>query len=312
MNILFMGTADFSATVLKKLNTKHKITAVVTGVDKPSNRGKVIFSAVKQTALELNIPLLQFNKVSAEGIEQINKLNPDIVVTAAFGQILSDEFLKIPKFGTLNVHASLLPKYRGSSPIQSAILNGDTVTGITIMRTVREVDAGDILLAKQTEILPQETAGELFDRLADLGGEAICEAIDLVSEGKATFVPQNSNEATFCKMLKKESGFIDFNTSAKKLDCFVRGMTPWPSAYSYLDGKMFKFFKIEHAPEYDAIATKTAPSTVIKANIKDGLIVSCDRQAVKVIEIQPENGKRMTAVDYLKGHTVSEGARFGK
>ena len=312
MNILFMGTADFSATVLKILNKKHKIFAVVTGIDKPSNRGRVIFSAVKQTALDLKLPLLQFNKVSADGIEAVKKLNPDIVVTAAFGQILSDEFLQIPKYGTLNVHASLLPKYRGSSPIQSAIINGDGITGITIMRTVKEVDAGDILLKKETEILPQETAGELFERLAILGGEAICEAIDLVIENKATFTPQNHGDATFCKMLKKESGLIDFDTSAKKLDCFVRGMTPWPSAYSYLDGKMFKFFKIEHAPQFDASAEKVSPSTVIKADIKNGLIIACNKEAIKVIEIQPENGKRMLSEEYLKGHSIKEGACFGK
>ncbi|MGN0795533.1 MAG: methionyl-tRNA formyltransferase, partial [Christensenellales bacterium] len=244
MKIIFMGTADFSAEILEKLNSRFEISAVVTGCDKESGRGKaVVFSPVKKKALELGLKLLQFEKVSRDGIEEIKELSPDVVVTAAFGQILSDEFLAVPKFGTLNVHASLLPKYRGSSPIQTAIINGEDETGVTIMRTVKEVDAGDVLLSKKISI-EKMTAGELFDKLSILGGEAICEALELVESGKAVFTPQDASKATFCKQFTKNDGIIDFSKTAAQLDCFIRGVTPWPAAFSFIDGTMIKVFNV--------------------------------------------------------------------
>ena len=302
MNILFMGTADFSATVLKKLNTKHKITAVVTGVDKPSNRGKVIFSAVKQTALELNIPLLQFNKVSAEGIEQINKLNPDIVVTAAFGQILSDEFLKIPKFGTLNVHASLLPKYRGASPIQQSVLNGDRETGVTAMQMDVGLDTGDILKVVKTEIGVNETSGELFDRLSLMGGELILDTLSALEKGEITPIKQDESLATHTSKIDKSLCPIDFTKPAFEVHNKIRGLNPWPVATTEINGKKIKVHS-------SLLCEKSGKAgTVISTK---PLIVACGEKSVELCEIQPEGKKKMTAEAFLAGHRLSVGDVIG-
>lgn len=350
MKIVFMGTPDFSARVLEKLNSVYPVYAAVTGLDKPCGRGyKLTPSPLKQKAIKLNIPVLQFDKVSKEGLEILQKIAPDVIVTAAFGQILSDELLSIPFFGVLNVHASLLPKYRGASPIQWAIINGEAETGITIMRTVKEVDAGDILLQVPVKIGDKETAGELFDKLAEVGGKAIVEAIHRIDSEYAAFTPQNAAEATHCKMIKKGDGKIDFSKTARLIDCFVRGMTPWPSAYVTLDGKMLKVYDTaavgyaetendasenalsklqisqiqfkklsdniklnskgirnvdaEHKPYY-------AFGTVLAADDKNGLVVSCADGAVRLKELQFEGGKRMKDVDFLRGHKIKVGSSF--
>ncbi len=311
MKIVFMGSPDFSATVLEKLNSVYPVSAVVTGLDKPVGRGYQLKpSALKVKAQELSIPVLQYEKVSREGIDDIENLNPDIVVTAAFGQILSERFLAIPKFGVLNVHASLLPKYRGSSPIQWSIINGDDESGITIMRTVKAVDAGDILLEKATPIGKDETAGELFDRLAILGGEAICEAISLVESGKAMFVPQDESKATHCSMISKEDGNIDFSKTARQIDCFVRGMSPWPSAFTHVLGKTLKVFKVEKTDcDIDDIDSFEA-GQVVKSSAKEGLFVKVADGVVRLSEIQLEGGKRMSDNAFLLGRNVEIGTKF--
>lgn len=311
MKIVFMGSPDFSATVLEKLNSVYPVSAVVTGLDKPVGRGYQLKpSALKVKAQELSIPVLQYEKVSREGIEDIENLNPDVVVTAAFGQILSERFLAIPKFGVLNVHASLLPKYRGSSPIQWSIINGDVESGITVMRTVKAVDAGDILLEKATPIGKDETAGELFDRLAILGGEAICEAISLVKSGKAVFVPQDESKATHCSMISKEDGNIDFSKTARQIDCFVRGMSPWPSAFTHVLGKTLKVFKVEKADcDVENIDSFEA-GQVVKSSAKEGLFVKVADGVVRLSEIQLEGGKRMSDNAFLLGRNVEIGTKF--
>lgn len=308
MKIVFMGTPDFSAVVLEKLNSVYPVSAVVTGLDKPSGRGyKMQFSPLKEKAIELGIPVLQYAKVSREGIDEISALEPDVVVTAAFGQILSDAFLQIPKYGVLNVHASLLPKYRGSAPIQWAIIDGEKTTGITIMRTVKRVDAGDILLKKEIEIGEKETAGELFDRLAILGGEAIVEAISLLENGKANFVEQDESLATHCRMISKDDGLIDFCKTAKEIDCFVRGMTPWPSAYIHFDNdKILKVFDIESV-ECDSDANF---GEVVFADKKNGLVIKCKDGAVRLKSLQLQGSKRMSDTDFLLGHKVEVGTSF--
>lgn len=311
MKIVFMGSPDFSATVLEKLNSVYPVSAVVTGLDKPVGRGYQLKpSALKVKAQELSIPVLQYEKVSREGIEDIENLNPDIVVTAAFGQILSERFLAIPKYGVLNVHASLLPKYRGSSPIQWSIINGDEQSGITIMRTVKAVDAGDILLEKATPIGEDETAGELFDRLAILGGEAICEAISLVESGKAVFVPQDESKATHCSMISKEDGNIDFSKTARQIDCFVRGMSPWPSAFTHVFGKTLKVFKVEKTDcDIDYIDSFES-GQVVKSSAKDGLFVKVADGVIRLSQIQLEGGKRMSDNAFLLGRNVEIGTKF--
>ncbi len=308
MRIVFMGTPDFSAAVLEKLHEAYPVLAAVTGPDKMSGRGNVLKpSPLKVKAEELGIPVLQFQKVSTEGIDEISALKPDVIVTAAFGQILSEKFLAIPKFGVLNVHASLLPKLRGASPIQWAILSGEEYTGITIMRTVKEVDAGDILLSERVKILPKETSGQLFERLAPLGGEAIVKAIRLIESGKASFEKQDDSLATHCGMISKADGLINFGISAKRLDNFVRGMDPWPSAYTYIDGKMIKVFEVESASADKAGEV----GEVLAADDKRGLIVQVADGAVRLKTIQPEGKRRMSDLEYLRGKSVTVGARLG-
>lgn len=316
MKIVFMGTPDFSAVVLEKLNSVYPVSAVVTGLDKPVGRGyNLAPSPLKVKAIELGIPVLQYAKVSREGLDDIRALEPDVVVTAAFGQILSDAFLAIPKFAVLNVHASLLPKYRGSSPIQWSIINGDEKTGITIMKTVKAVDAGDVLLEKETEIGKKETAGELFDRLAILGGEAIVEAISLVESGKATFTPQDESKVTHCSMINKGDGLVDFSKSAKEIDCFVRGMTPWPSAYTHIGEKTLKIFDVEKVELSDLQKSidqfeNAKFGEVVLADKNHGLIVKVADGFIRLHVIQLEGSKRMDDTQFLLGRKIDVGTVF--
>ena len=316
MKIVFMGTPDFSAVVLEKLNSVYPVSAVVTGLDKPVGRGyNLAPSPLKVKAIELGIPVLQYAKVSREGLDDIRALEPDVVVTAAFGQILSDAFLAIPKFAVLNVHASLLPKYRGSSPIQWSIINGDEKTGITIMKTVKAVDAGDVLLEKETEIGKKETAGELFDRLAILGGEAIVEAISLVENGKATFTPQDESKVTHCSMINKGDGLVDFSKSAKEIDCFVRGMTPWPSAYTHIGEKTLKIFDVEKVELSDLQKSidqfeYAKCGEVVLADKNHGLIVKVADGFIRLHVIQLEGSKRMEDTQFLLGRKIDVGTVF--
>ncbi|MEG2540231.1 MAG: methionyl-tRNA formyltransferase [Clostridia bacterium] len=307
MKIVFMGTPNFSSVVFEKLNSVYPVSTVVTGLDKPVGRGYIIMAApLKVKANELGVPVLQYEKVSKEGIEDIEALKPDLIITAALGQILSERFLQIPKFGVLNVHASLLPKYRGASPIQWAILNGEKETGITIMKTVKAVDAGDILLQKSTEIGKNETAGELFSRLSTLGGEAIIEAVRLIESGNAVFTKQDDSEATHCSMISKADGRIDFSKSAEELDCFLRGMSPWPSAYTELYGKILKVHKIESVDN----KTMLPFGEVITADTKNGITVACKGGAVRLCEIQLEGSKRMVDTEFLRGRSIEIRYRF--
>lgn len=316
MKIVFMGTPDFSAVVLEKLNSVYPVSAVVTGLDKPVGRGyNLAPSPLKVKAIELGIPVLQYAKVSREGLDDIRALQPDIIVTAAFGQILSDAFLAIPKFAVLNVHASLLPKYRGSSPIQWSIINGDEKTGITIMKTVKAVDAGVVLLEKETEIGKKETAGELFDRLAILGGEAIVEAISLVECGKATFTPQDESKVTHCSMINKGDGLVDFSRSAKEIDCFVRGMTPWPSAYTHIGEKTLKIFDVEKVELSDLQKSNDQFENakfgeVVLADKNHGLIVKVADGFIRLHVIQLEGSKRMDDAQFLLGRKIDVGTIF--
>lgn len=316
MKIVFMGTPDFSAVVLEKLNSVYPVSAVVTGLDKPVGRGyNLAPSPLKVKAIELGIPVLQYAKVSREGLDDIRALQPDIIVTAAFGQILSEAFLAIPKFAVLNVHASLLPKYRGSSPIQWSIINGDEKTGITIMKTVKAVDAGDVLLEKETEIGKKETAGELFDRLAILGGDAIVEAISLVECGKATFTPQDESKVTHCSMINKGDGLVDFSKSAKEIDCFVRGMTPWPSAYTHIGEKTLKIFDVEKVELSDLQKSNdqfenAKLGEVVLADKNHGLIVKVADGFIRLHVIQLEGSKRMDDTQFLLGRKIDVGTIF--
>ena len=299
MKIVFMGTPDFSAVVFEKLNSVYPISAVVTGVDKPVGRKMVLTPCpLKVAALNAGVPVLQYEKVSREGIEDIEALAPDLVITAAFGQILSDKFLSIPKYGVINVHASLLPLHRGASPIQSSMLAGDKVTGITIMKTVKEVDAGDMLLKKEIEIAPDDYADTLFDKMAVLGGEAIVEAVRLIESGEAVFTPQDHSKATHCVKISKAEGKINFDTTAQSLRNFVHAMNPWPSAYTFVNGKQLKVIDLDIVDD----ASDQMPGTVLSADRKSGIVVKCSDKAVRLKLIQLEGKGKTDDLSFLNGN----------
>lgn len=305
MKIIFMGTPDFSSVVFEKLNSVYPVSAVVTGLDKPVGRKMVPTPCpLKISAMNAGVPVMQYAKVSKEGLDEIRALNPDLVVTAAFGQILSDAFLEIPKYGVINVHASLLPKWRGASPIQSAILNGDKETGVTIMRTVKAVDAGAILLQKKCTIEDSDYADTLFDKLAIIGGEALVKAVQLIDEGKAVYVEQNHDEATHCAKFDKESGLIDWNKSYDEIRALVHAMTPWPSAYTHLNGKTIKVIEVVKGD------LKGEVGEILSADKKNGLTVGCGGGSVRITRLQPESKGKMDDLSFLNGNKLTVGDKL--
>lgn len=309
MRILFLGTPDFAVEALKKiLATRHEVVGVVTQPDRKRNRGEISFSPVKECAIENNIKVYQYESIRKEGVEDIKAINPDIMVTCAFGQIISQEILNIPKYGVVNIHASLLPKYRGSSPIQWCLIKGEKKTGITIMRTALAVDSGDILLQKEIDILPDENAGELFDSLAVLGGEAIVEALEIIDSGKAKYVPQDESKATHYPMIKKEDGHIDWSQS--NIDIFnkMRGFTPWPSVYSFLDKKLFKILKCKIV-DNDEIAKDLSQGEVLVENHRKAF-VGCKSGAIELLEVQLEGKKAMDIATFLTSGKLKTGAKL--
>lgn len=309
MRILFLGTPDFAVEALKKiLATRHEVVGVVTQPDRKRNRGEISFSPVKECAIENNIKVYQYESIRKEGVDDIKAINPDIMVTCAFGQIISQEILDIPKYGVVNIHASLLPKYRGSSPIQWCLIKGEKKTGITIMRTALAVDSGDILLQKEIDILPDENAGELFDRLAVLGGEAIVEALEIIDSGKAKYVPQDESKATHYPMIKKEDGHIDWSQS--NIDIFnkMRGFTPWPSVYSFLDKKLFKILKCKIV-DNDEMAKDLSQGEVLVENHRKAF-VGCKSGAIELLEVQLEGKKAMDIATFLTSGKLKTGAKL--
>ena len=303
MRIVFFGTPDFALPALNAACESGEVVAVVTQPDRERDRIKVSFSPVKQAAAERGIKVLQYEKVSKEGVEELSALGADLFVTCAFGQILSRRILDLPPLGTINVHASLLPKYRGSAPIQWAIANGEKQTGVTIMRTVLKVDAGDILMQQATEIGEEETAGELFERLAVMGGELLKKAIAVIKSGKAVYTPQNEEEATHCPMISKSDGKLDFSLSAKELERRVRAFTPWPSAFTTCGGKVLKILK---ARDSDLVGECGVVSVV-----GGKAYVGCSQGSLELCAVQPEGGKKMEIKAFLAGHKL-DGVKLGE
>ena len=300
MKIVFLGTPDFAVDSLQAVyDAGHEILAVVTQPDKERNRREVTFSPVKQRALDLGLNVLQFQKIRDEGEEILRRLAPEVMVTCAYGQIISQSILDIPKHGVINVHASLLPLFRGSSPIQWAILTGQERTGVSIMRTALQVDSGDVLLQKSVSIGDNETAGELFDRLAKLGAEALVEGLQLIESGRAVFTPQDHSKATHYPMLSKEDGKIDWNCSAKEIVCKIRGMNPWPSAYCYLGGKIFKIWSAKIAEDELGIGEIRIVNKTMKIGCRDG--------AIEALEVQLEGKRRMDTASFLAGYKIQNG-----
>ncbi len=310
MKIIFMGTPDFAVGTLDALvDAGHEVSLVVTQPDRVKGRGKAVsMPPVKECALRHDIPVFQPEKVKEdEAVLRLREEEPDIIVVAAFGQILSKEILELPKYGCINVHASLLPKYRGAAPIQWSIIDGEEKTGVTIMQMNEGLDTGDILTQREVPISSTETGGSLFDKLAETGATLCVETISEIERGNITPIKQDDSCSSYAKMLKKELGYIDFSESAENIERLVRALNPWPSAYTKLDGEMLKLWETEAVTE-----DSESDAGVITDVSKDYFTVSCAKGQLKVLSLQKNGKKRMTTHDFLLGNPLAKGTILGK
>lgn len=307
MRVIYLGTPEFSVPPLKALLECEnvEVVAVVCNRDKPVGRKRVLTAPpVKAFAESAGIPVYQYDKIKNEGVDDIKNLAPDLMVTCAFGQILSKEIIDIPRLGVINVHASLLPKYRGASPINYAILNGEKETGVTIMKTDVGIDTGDVMFCVKTSIEKNETAGELFNRLSLIGADALKTAIAKIIDGTAKFTPQDNSVATYTKIIKKDDALIDFSKSAEEIVNLVRAFNPAPVAFTYYNGEPFKVFEAEVRPE------NGEAGKVLFA--KDRLVVAAGKGCVELIKVQKAGGKPLSAEEFLRGNKIAVGETFGK
>jgi methionyl-tRNA formyltransferase len=304
VRVIFLGTPDFGIPALKNiLNSNHELVAVVSQPDRVNARNnKVIYSPVKQFAIDNNLLLYQFENISKEGVNILLSLNADIMVTAAYGQILSREILDICPYGVINIHASILPKYRGSSPIQAALLNGDDEIGVTIMQTELEVDAGDIIKIMKYPLKGYENAGECFDILSNLGGKAVVEALDEIVEGRAKYIKQDHSKATFTKKLKKQDGQLNFASNANSIINQIRAFSPWPSAYIFTSRERLIVHKANIIK--NDVSGKIGEVLVSQ----NELIIKCKDYALSIEEVQGEGAKRMDIASYLRGKPIEKGS----
>lgn len=314
-----MGTPDFAVSSLKSLiQSKHEVCLVVTQPDKPRGRGnQMSYSPVKEAALEAGLPVYQPKKIKEkESVSYIRKFAPDVIVVVAFGQILSKELLDIPKYGCINVHGSLLPKYRGAAPIQWAVLNGEEISGVTTMRMDEGLDTGDIMLRREVVLSKEETAGSLFDKLMEAGAELLRETLEALENGSVTYTPQNEEEATKTRLITKDMGRLNFERSAVELERFVRGMAPWPSAFGKIGGKTLKVWKasvanVEEATrclaEESKLSEEAERGEVILVT-KEYIYVKAAEGYLRLDEVQLEGKKRMNCEDFLRGFHVEEGS----
>jgi len=317
MKIIFMGTPDFAKESLEAIyNAGHEIIGVVTNPDKPKGRGmKLMPSPVKEFASEKGLKIYQPLKVrnNVEFIEEITSLNPDVICVVAYGKILPKEILDIPKLGCINVHGSLLPKYRGAAPIQWAVLNGDKTTGITTMYMDEGMDTGDMILKEEVEIGEDETTGELWNRLSKIGGKLLVKTLEKIENGTAPREKQDDN-FTIAPMLDKAMAKIDWeNKTAKEIKNLVRGLNPIMGAYTFLDDKKIKFWKVDVAKDNEIMAEGMdflRNGVVIVSDPRDGLFIKTKEGILKVLEIQGENAKKMLIGDYLRGNTIEEYSIF--
>lgn len=311
MKIVFMGTPDFAEKSLEAIyNSGHEILAVVTNPDRPKGRGmKMVSSPVKEFAISKNLKIYQPEKVrkNIEFIEEIKKLQPDVICVVAYGKILPKEILDIPKLGCINVHGSLLPKYRGAAPIQWAVINGEKITGITTMYMDVGMDTGDMILKEEVNIGEDETTGELWDKLSEVGAKLLVKTLSQIEDGNAPRLPQGE-DFSMAPMLNKEMSKINWNSqSAQEIKNLVRGLNPIMGTYSYLNDKKIKFWKVDVLPlENENVEN----GTILKSNSKDGLYIKAKDGMIKVLEIQGENSKRMPIQDFLRGNELEEGKRF--
>lgn len=300
MRIVFMGTPEFAVPSLRRLcEAGHTVCGVFTQPDKPRSRRKVSFSPVKEYAITQSIPVYQPAKMrDGEALALLQQLQPELLVVAAFGRILPNEILTLPKYGAINVHSSILPAYRGAAPIQWAILDGLDETGVTIMDMVQELDAGDILSVVKTAIGPQETAPELTARLAELGAEALVQVVEQIAAGTVQRTPQG-DAFTYAPMLRREMSPVDWTRSSRQILDQIRALLPWPCASAELGGNRLKLYSAQAGTE-----TSAAAGTILQAN-KHGIEVACgDGRSILLTEVQAEGGRRMSAAAYLAGHPI--------
>lgn len=308
MKIVYMGTPDFAVGPLEAMvEAGYEITAVVTQPDKPKGRSdKLIPSPVKECALRYGIPVLTPKKIKAsEAVEELKKYEADLFVVAAFGQILSEEILTMPRLGCINIHASLLPKYRGAAPIQWSIIDGEKETGITIMQMDKGLDTGDILFQKVVPILDTDTGESLFDKLAEVGARFLVEVLPDIEAGNIHPIKQDEEKSTYAKMLSKAIGEIDWSKAADTIEHLVRGLNSWPSAYTRLNGKQLKLWQ-----SHVVLGIDKEPGTVCEVT-KDAIIVATGKDGLAITELQLEGKKRMTTRDFLAGRAVETGTKLG-
>ena len=306
MRIVFMGTPDFAVPSLQALiDAGHDVCAVYTQPDKPQGRKQILTAPpVKTLALEHDIPVFQPNTLKNEDEQaRLRELAPEVIIVVAYGKLLPKAVLEIPPHGCINVHGSLLPRWRGAAPIQWAVIAGDEMAGVTTMQMAEGLDTGDMLLTYETKVGEKETAGELFDRLAQSGAELLTQT--LVKLDEITPRPQDDAQSCYAHMLDKQMAVIDWSKSAHEIDCLIRGLNPWPIALTTLSGERLKVFAAEKA------AGNGEPGTVLEADPKKGLTVACGEGALKLIEIQLVGGKRMKATDFLRGHVIEVGTKLG-
>ena len=310
MKIIFMGTPDFAVGTLEALITGgYEIALVVTQPDKPQGRKMELTPPpVKVCALQHGLEIYQPTRVREQSsMEYLKKYEPDMIVVAAFGQILPKELLELPKYGCINVHASLLPNYRGSAPIQWSILNGDAETGVTIMRMDTGIDTGDMIAKRTVPIEEEDTGGSLFDKLAEVGAKLLVDTIPSIVDGTATYTKQDEACATKVGMIQKSQGVIDFHRSAQEINCQIRALNPWPSAYTKLHGKTLKIWKAKVV----AADGNYKPGSIARIT-KDELCIATGEGLLSVLEVQLEGKKRMATADFLRGVTLAEGEMLGE
>ncbi len=305
MRVIFMGTPDFAVPSLQALFDRgDDICAVFTQPDKPKGRGhKLQPPPVKELALRHSLPVLQPDTLRDEAVqESIAELEPDAIIVVAYGKLLPSKVLSVPRLGCINVHGSLLPKYRGAAPIQWAVINGEKTAGVTTMFMAEGMDTGDMLLKSETEVGPEETSGELFDRLKLLGAKLLTETLDKLEQGELKAIPQDGTQATLAPLLKKEMSALDWSEPAQRIHDRIRGLNPWPCAAADLDGKRVKLLASQ------VIEGEGVPGTAY--NLDGELAAACGRGMLRITELQADTGKRMSGKDYLLGHPLKEGTRF--
>lgn len=309
-----MGTPDFAVNTLEAIvKAGHEVLLVVTQPDKAKGRGKkMVITPVKEKALEYNLQVSQPERVREEAfMEELERLKPDVIVVAAFGQILPERILNIPRYGCINVHASLLPAYRGAAPIQWAVIDGLEETGITIMYMEKGLDTGDIICQSRVKLSPDETGGSLFDRLAVEGADLLVEALEQLQNGTAARRKQDDSKSSYAKMLSKDMGCLDFTQDAATLERLIRGLNPWPSAYTRVNGKNLKIYAAEVRREDEIVGQKVAAGTVIAVD-KKSFTVRCGKGALRILNLQLEGKKRMDTAAFLLGYDIHKGMMLGE